>query len=136
MSSIQSEGVHSLQSSQCSSIDAGCSTGSSSCVTPMDSPLCATDNMHVLTESSLKGLSYVTAEERAYGPPGQGKVSHPMDPTLLRKIHAATSAEPGLGITRDGSHRIAKIKETTGKTKQEGALSYLCLCETMTRGIY
>lgn len=136
MSSIQSEGVHSLQSSQCSSIDAGCSTGSSSCVTPMDSPLCATDNMHVLTESSLKGLSYVTAEERAYGSPGQGKVSHPMDPTLLRKIHAATSAEPGLGITRDGSHRIAKIKETTGKTKQEGALSYLCLCETMKRGIY
>uniref|UniRef100_A0A8P4JX81 FERM and PDZ domain containing 4 n=1 Tax=Dicentrarchus labrax TaxID=13489 RepID=A0A8P4JX81_DICLA len=125
MSSIQSEGVHSLQSSQCSSIDAGCSTGSSSCVTPMDSPLCATDNMHVLSESSLKGLSYVTAEERAYGPPGQGKVGHPMDPTLLRKIHAATSAEPGFGITRDGSHRMPKIKETTGKTKQEGALSYL-----------
>lgn len=113
MSSIQSEGVHSLQSSQCSSIDAGCSTGSSSCVTPMDSPLCATDNMHVLSESSLKGLNYVTAEEKAYGPPGQGKASHPMDPTLLRKIHAATSAEPGFGITRDGSHRMPKIKETT-----------------------
>lgn len=125
MSSMQSEGVHSLQSSQCSSIDAGCSTGSSSCVTPMDSPLCVTDNMHVLSESSLKGLSYVTAEERAYGPPGQGKVGHPMDPTLLRKIHAATSAEPGFGITRDGSHRMPKIKETTGKTKQEGALSHL-----------
>lgn len=115
MSLIQSEGVHSLQSSQCSSIDAGCSTGSSSCVTPMDSPLCAADNMHVLSESSLKGLSYVSAEERAYGPPG--KVGHPVDPTLLRKIHAATSTEPGLGITRDGSHRIGKIKETTGKTK-------------------
>lgn len=115
MSSIQSEGVHSLQSSQCSSIDAGCSTGSSSCVTPMDSPLCATENMHVLSESSLKGLSYVTAEEKAYGPPGQGRVGHPMDPTLLRKIHAATSAEPG--FTRDGSHRMPKIKETTGKTK-------------------
>ncbi|XP_037646493.1 FERM and PDZ domain-containing protein 4 isoform X6 [Sebastes umbrosus] len=113
MSSIQSEGVHSLQSSQCSSIDAGCSTGSSSCVTPMDSPLCATDNMHVLSESSLKGLSYVTAEEKAYGPPGQGRAGHPMDPTLLRKIHAATSAEPGFGITRDGSHRMPKIKETT-----------------------
>lgn len=118
MSSIQSEGVHSLQSSQCSSIDAGCSTGSSSCVTPMDSPLCATDNMHVLSESSLKGLSYVTADEKAYGPPGQGRAGHPMDPTLLRKIHAATSAEPGFGITRDGSHRMPKIKETTGKTKQ------------------
>lgn len=122
MSSIQSEGIHSLQSSQCSSIDAGCSTGSSSCVTPMDSPLCAADNMHVLTESSLKGLGYVTAEERAYGPSGPAKVGHPIDPTLLRKIHAATSAEPGLGITREGSHRIAKIKETTGKTKQESSL--------------
>lgn len=127
MSSIQSEGIHSLQSSQCSSIDAGCSTGSSSCVTPMDSPLCVTDNMHVLSESSLKGLSYVTSEERAYGHPGQGKVGHTMDPTLLRKIHTATSAEPGLGITRDGGHRIAKIKETTGKTKQEVALYYLRL---------
>lgn len=120
MSSLQSEGVHSLQSSQCSSIDAGCSTGSSSCVTPMDSPLCVTDNMHALSESSLKGLGYVTTEERAYGPPGQGKVSHPIDPTLLRKIHAATSAEPGLVITRESGHRIAKIKETTGKTKKEG----------------
>lgn len=117
MSSIQSEGVHSLQSSQCSSIDAGCSTGSSSCVTPMDSPLCATDSMHVLSESSLKGLSYVIAEEKGYGPLVQGKAGHPMDPTLLRKIHAATSVEPGFGTTKDGSHRISKIKETTGKTK-------------------
>ncbi|KAM7380466.1 hypothetical protein PAMP_003759 [Pampus punctatissimus] len=113
MTAIQNDGVHSLQSSQCSSIDAGCSTGSSSCVTPMDSPLCATDNMHVLSDSSLKGLSYVTTDEKAYGPPGQGKASHSMDPTLLRKIHAATSAEPGFGITRDGSHRMPKIKETT-----------------------
>ncbi|KAK2906019.1 hypothetical protein Q8A73_009962 [Channa argus] len=113
MSSIQSEGVHSLQSSQCSSIDAGCSTGSSSCVTPMDSPLCATDNMHLLSESSLRGLSYVTAEEKSYGPQSHGKAGHPMDPTLLRKIHAATSAEPGFTISRDGSHRMAKIKETT-----------------------
>ncbi|XP_078030656.1 FERM and PDZ domain-containing protein 4 isoform X2 [Epinephelus lanceolatus] len=135
MSSIQSEGVHSLQSSQCSSIDAGCSTGSSSCVTPMDSPLCATDNMHVLSESSLKGLSYVTAEEKAYGPQGQGRVGHPMDPTLLRKIHAATSAEPGFGITRDGSHRMPKIKETTACTqlKKVGEESSLALCnETST----
>lgn len=125
MSSIQSEGVHSLQSSQCSSIDAGCSTGSSSCVTPMDSPLCATDNMHVLSETSLRGLTYVTAEEKPYGPPGQGKAAHPMDPNLLRKIHAATSAEPGFTIPRDGSHRMPKIKETTGKAKQEGA-NYVC----------
>ncbi|XP_027878687.1 FERM and PDZ domain-containing protein 4 isoform X3 [Xiphophorus couchianus] len=110
MSSIQSEGVHSLQSSQCSSIDAGCSTGSSSWVTPMDSPLCATDSMHVLSESSLKGMSYAAgAEEKAYGPTVQGKVGHTMDPTLMRKIHAATSAEPGFG----SSHKMPKIKETT-----------------------
>lgn len=127
MASIQSEGAHSLQSSQCSSIDAGCSTGSSSCATPMDSPLCATDNMHVLSESSLKGLSYVTAEERVYGPPGQGRAGHPMDPTLLRKIHAATSAEPVLGRTRDGGHRVAKIKETTG-TGGRFLLSLVSIC--------
>lgn len=135
MSSLQSEGVHSLQSSQCSSIDAGCSTGSSSCATPMDSPLCATDNMHVLSESSLKGLGYATAEEKGYGPPGQGRPGHPVDPTLLRKIHAATSAEPGFTITRDGSHRMPKIKETTGKTIQGVAPSYLhlCLCLKMTK---
>ncbi|XP_032385502.1 FERM and PDZ domain-containing protein 4 isoform X3 [Etheostoma spectabile] len=135
MSSIQSEGVNSLQSSQCSSIDAGCSTGSSSCVTPMDSPLCATDNMHVLSESSLKGLSYVTAEEKQYGPQGQGRVGQPLDPTLLRKIHAATSAEPGFGITRDNSHRKPKIKETTACTqlKKVGEESSLALCnETNT----
>ncbi|XP_068185299.1 FERM and PDZ domain-containing protein 4 isoform X3 [Antennarius striatus] len=128
VSSIQSEGIHSLQSSQCSSIDAGCSTGSSSCVTPMDSPLCTTDNLHVLSESSLKGMSYVTAEERVYGPPVQGKAGHPIDPTLLRRIHAATSADPG--ITRGGAHRVAKIKETTACTqlKNVGEESSLALC--------
>nr|XP_020452180.1 FERM and PDZ domain-containing protein 4 isoform X1 [Monopterus albus] len=135
MSSIQSEGIHSLQSSQCSSLDAGCSTGSSNCVTPMDSPLCTTENMHVLSESSLRGLSYVSAEEKGYGPLGQGKAGHPIDPTLLRKIHAATSAEPGFTITRDGTHRMPKIKETTACTqlKKVGEQSSLALCnETST----
>ncbi|XP_056145804.1 FERM and PDZ domain-containing protein 4 [Lampris incognitus] len=117
VSAMQGEGTHSLQSSQCSSIDAGCSTGSSSCVTPMDSPLCTAENMHVLSDSSLKGLGYVAAEEKAYAAPGQGKACHPMDPTLLRKIHAATSAEPGFGTMRDGSHRVPKIKETTACTQ-------------------
>lgn len=127
MSSIQSEGVHSLQSSQCSSIDAGCGTGSSSCATPMDSPLCVTDSMHVLSEPSLKGMTYVIAEDKAYGSAGQAKASHPMDPTLLRRIHAATSAEPGFTIARDGSHRMSKIKETTGKLKQKMFdLLYVC----------
>ncbi|XP_062312700.1 FERM and PDZ domain-containing protein 4 isoform X3 [Osmerus eperlanus] len=125
MSSLQSEGIHSLQSSQCSSIDAGCSTGSSSCVTPMDSPLCTGENLHLLSETSLKGLGYVSGEEKAYGPQGQGlqgRVSHAnMDPTLLRKIHAATSAEPGFGTARDGCHRMPKIKETTACTQLEKA---------------
>ncbi|XP_061698075.1 FERM and PDZ domain-containing protein 4 isoform X2 [Syngnathoides biaculeatus] len=110
LSSLHSEGAHSLQSSQCSSIDAGCSTGSSSCVTPMDSPLCVTDNTHVLTESSLKGLSYVTcAEEKAYIPPAaQNK-----EPTQLRKTKGMTSADSGIGNSRDSGHRLSKIKETT-----------------------
>ncbi|XP_031656960.1 FERM and PDZ domain-containing protein 4-like [Oncorhynchus kisutch] len=120
MPSLQSsEGVHSLQSSQCSSIDAGCSTGSSRCVTPRDSPLCAGENMHLLSECSLKGMGHMNWEEKAYGTQGQatqqGKARHQtMDPTLLRKIHAATSAEPGFGTVRgDDCHRMPKIKETT-----------------------
>ncbi|KAK1902916.1 FERM and PDZ domain containing protein 4 [Dissostichus eleginoides] len=88
------------------------------------------NNMHVLSESSLKGLGYTPGEEKAYGPPGQGRAGHPIDPTLLRKIHAATSAEPGFGITREGSHRMPKIKETTACTqlKKVGEESSLALC--------
>ncbi|KAM6985484.1 FERM and PDZ domain-containing protein 4 isoform 2-T2 [Aplochiton taeniatus] len=118
MSSIQSEGIHSLQSSQCSSIDAGCSTGSSSCVTPMDSPLCAAENVHLLSDSSLRGLGYAGTEEKGLV---QGRPGHPLDPTLLRKIHAATSAEPGFSTTREGSHRKPKIKETTACTQLKKA---------------
>ncbi|XP_077393166.1 FERM and PDZ domain-containing protein 4-like isoform X2 [Festucalex cinctus] len=127
MSSLQSEGAHSLQSSQCSSIDAGCSTGSSSCVTPMDSPLCVTDNTHVLTESSLKGLSYVTcAEDKAYVPPGQNK-----EPAQLRKTQATTSADSGFGNRQcDSGHRLSKIKETTACAQQRtlGEETSLALC--------
>ncbi|CAB1329085.1 unnamed protein product [Coregonus sp. 'balchen'] len=121
------EGVDSLQSSQCSSIDAGCSTGSSRCVTPMDSPLCTGENTHLLSESSLKGMGYMSWEEKGYGSQSQGtqqgKARHQtMDPTLLRKIHAATSAEPGFGTMRgDGCHRMLKIKETTACTQLETA---------------
>ncbi|KAM8856168.1 FERM and PDZ domain-containing protein 4-like isoform 2-T2 [Spinachia spinachia] len=131
MSSIQSEAAHPLHGSQCSSIDAGCSTGSSSCVTPMDSPLCATDNMRVLSESSLKGLSCATAEEKAFGPPGEGRAAHSVDAIMQRKNHAATSAEAGFGIPRDGSHRMPKIKETTACTqlKKVGKETSLALCE-------
>uniref|UniRef100_A0A672SM61 FERM and PDZ domain containing 4 n=1 Tax=Sinocyclocheilus grahami TaxID=75366 RepID=A0A672SM61_SINGR len=95
MSSLQSEGIHSLQSSQCSSIDAGCSTGSSSCVTPMDSPLCTVDSVHLHGESSLKGLGY----------PNQN-----VDGTFLRKHHGQAGQESG----REGCQRLPKIRETTG----------------------
>ncbi|XP_028846144.1 FERM and PDZ domain-containing protein 4-like isoform X2 [Denticeps clupeoides] len=119
MSSLQSEGVHSLQSSQCSSIDAGCSTGSSSCVTPMDSPLCTADNAHLLSESSLKGLGYVTSEEKAFVSHGTGSHAKPvyqnLDPGVTRKVHphANAGAESGFGTVRDGCHRMPKIRETT-----------------------
>uniref|UniRef100_A0A672Q6D5 FERM and PDZ domain containing 4 n=1 Tax=Sinocyclocheilus grahami TaxID=75366 RepID=A0A672Q6D5_SINGR len=95
MSSLQSEGIHSLQSSQCSSIDAGSSTGSSSCVTPMDSPLCMVDSVHLHGESSLKGLGY----------PNQN-----VDETFLRKPHGQAGQESG----REGCQRLPKIRETTG----------------------
>ncbi|XP_022521350.2 FERM and PDZ domain-containing protein 4 isoform X2 [Astyanax mexicanus] len=117
MSSIQSEGIHSLQSSQCSSIDAGCSTGSSSCVTPMDSPLCTADNVHLLSESSLKGLGYPGAEEKGYSQSphsSHNKLLHQnVDPTVLRKHHAPPGAEPLSGTGREGCQRMPKIRETT-----------------------
>ncbi|XP_077584071.1 FERM and PDZ domain-containing protein 4 isoform X2 [Stigmatopora nigra] len=111
MSSLQSEG-HSLQSSQCSSIDAGCGTGSSSCVTPMDSPLCVADNPHLLSESSLKGLSYAP-EEKVYVLSGQSK-----EAATLRKSPAATGSDSGFGSSREGGQRLSKIKETTACTQQ------------------
>lgn len=113
MSSLQSEGIHSLQSSQCSSIDAGCSTGSSSCVTPMDSPLCTAESIHLITESSLKGLGYANAEEKGYSQSPHRKLVHQtLDQTFLRKHHTAPGTESSLG--RDGCQRVAKIRETTG----------------------
>ncbi|KAF4087394.1 hypothetical protein AMELA_G00095140 [Ameiurus melas] len=112
MSSLQSEGIHSLQSSQCSSIDAGCSTGSSSCVTPMDSPLCTAENIHLITESSLKGLGYPNAEEKSYSQSPHRKLAHQtLDPTFLRKHHATPGTESSMG--REGCQRMAKIRETT-----------------------
>ncbi|XP_066562014.1 FERM and PDZ domain-containing protein 4 isoform X3 [Amia ocellicauda] len=121
MSSLQSDGHYSLQSSQCSSLDAGCSTGSSSCATPVDSPLCTSDGKHMLTESSLKGLGYVAAEEKVHSTPSHGPPSKDLhqqgDGTFHRKtlpnMHAASSSEPIFGTLRDGCHRMPKIKETT-----------------------
>ncbi|XP_022530536.2 FERM and PDZ domain-containing protein 4 isoform X2 [Astyanax mexicanus] len=98
ISSLQSEAQNSLQSSQCSSLDAGCSTGSSACATPMDSPLCAPDCKHPLSESSSSLL--LTSRDL-----------HPhADPALLRKmlpnVHPPGS-DPSLNA------RPSKIKETT-----------------------
>lgn len=113
MSSLQSEGINSLQSSQCSSIDAGCSTGSSSCVTPMDSPLCTAENIHMITESSLKGLGYPIVDEKGYSQSPHRKLLHQtLDPTFLRKHHATPGTESSMG--REGCQRMAKIRETTG----------------------
>uniref|UniRef100_A0A8C7GD81 FERM and PDZ domain containing 4 n=1 Tax=Oncorhynchus kisutch TaxID=8019 RepID=A0A8C7GD81_ONCKI len=117
ISSLQSEAHNSLQGSQCSSLDAGCSTGSSACGTPTDSPLCAPDgNHHPLSESSTS-LRVFTYEDKApHGTPGQipvGRDLHPQaDPTLLRKM-LPNIHPPGSDTSRDGSLRSAKMKETT-----------------------
>uniref|UniRef100_A0A8C7V6V8 FERM and PDZ domain containing 4 n=1 Tax=Oncorhynchus mykiss TaxID=8022 RepID=A0A8C7V6V8_ONCMY len=117
ISSLQSEAHNSLQGSQCSSLDAGCSTGSSACGTPTDSPLCAPDgNHHPLSESSTS-LRVFTYEDKApHGTPGQipgGRDLHPQaDPTLLRKM-LPNIHPPGSDTSREGSIRSAKMKETT-----------------------
>uniref|UniRef100_A0A3P9AIU7 FERM and PDZ domain containing 4 n=1 Tax=Esox lucius TaxID=8010 RepID=A0A3P9AIU7_ESOLU len=118
ISSIHSEAHNSLQGSQCSSLDAGCSTGSSACGTPTDSPLCPPDgHRHPLSESSSSLARVLTYEDKApHGAPGQtpsGKDLHPhADPALLRKM--LPNIHPP-GSERDGSIRSAKMKETPGK---------------------
>uniref|UniRef100_A0A8C7GBP9 FERM and PDZ domain containing 4 n=1 Tax=Oncorhynchus kisutch TaxID=8019 RepID=A0A8C7GBP9_ONCKI len=126
ISSLQSEAHNSLQGSQCSSLDAGCSTGSSACGTPTDSPLCAPDgNHHPLSESSTS-LRVFTYEDKApHGTPGQipvGRDLHPQaDPTLLRKM-LPNIHPPGSDTSRDGSLRSAKMKETTGSIAKRSNL--------------
>nr|XP_023673238.1 FERM and PDZ domain-containing protein 4 isoform X3 [Paramormyrops kingsleyae] len=113
LTSLQSDSSYSLQSSQCSSLDAGCNMGSSSCATPMDSPHCIGD--------TKKGLGFTMSEEKAHGMSShilQGKDLHPnMDPSVLQKMlpnaHASAASEPTVGSLQDGSHRMPKIKETT-----------------------
>ncbi|MBN3320550.1 FRPD4 protein, partial [Atractosteus spatula] len=114
MSSLQSEGHYSLQSSQCSSLDAGCSTGSSSSATPLDSPLCTSENKHMLTDSSLKSLGYVAAEEKIHSTPSHGLQSkdlHQGEGTFHRKtlsnLHAASGSEP-IFVTHLESQRVAQ----------------------------
>ncbi|XP_030057456.1 FERM and PDZ domain-containing protein 4 isoform X2 [Microcaecilia unicolor] len=125
MSSLQSEGHFSLQSSQCSSVDAGCSTGSSTCATPVDSPLCSSDIKHTLADSSVKGICYIPADEKVAMHPNHGtmhKELHQQTESACHRItvpvmHAAMNAEPLFGTLRDGCHRIPKIKETTAFTE-------------------
>uniref|UniRef100_H2ZRU0 FERM and PDZ domain containing 4 n=1 Tax=Latimeria chalumnae TaxID=7897 RepID=H2ZRU0_LATCH len=127
MSSLQSEGHFSLQSSQCSSVDAGCSTGSSTCVTPIDSPLCTSDAKHIFSEPSLKSVSYITADERALFLPSHGgpykDQQQQGEATCHRKtvpnMHAAPNTETLFGTLREGCHRMPKIKETTAFTEPE-----------------
>ncbi|XP_039599559.1 FERM and PDZ domain-containing protein 4 isoform X2 [Polypterus senegalus] len=128
MSSLQSEGHFSLQSSQCSSVDAGCSTGSSTCATPVDSPMCTPDSKHIITESSLKNLTYVTSDEKSHllsSHGTQSKDHQQAEGTFHRKtlpnLHASSNSEPIFGTLRDGCHRMPKIKETTVCTELEKA---------------
>ncbi|KFP01577.1 FERM and PDZ domain-containing protein 4, partial [Calypte anna] len=122
MSSLQSEGHFSLQSSQCSSVDAGCSTGSSTCATPVESPLCTSDVKHIISDPSMKGIAYIPADERAAILPNHGttyKDLHQQPEAVCHRmpvpvVHAAINAEPLFGTLREGCHRIPKIKETTG----------------------
>ncbi|XP_066475271.1 FERM and PDZ domain-containing protein 4 isoform X2 [Tiliqua scincoides] len=126
MSSLQSEGHFSLQSSQCSSVDAGCSTGSSACGTPVESPLCTSDAKHIMPDSMGKGLSYIPADERVAMHPSHGatyKELHQQSETVCHRmtvpvLHSTgNSADPLFGTLRDGCHRIPKIKETTAFTE-------------------
>ncbi|XP_027581038.1 FERM and PDZ domain-containing protein 4 isoform X1 [Pipra filicauda] len=127
MSSLQSEGHFSLQSSQCSSVDAGCSTGSSTCATPVESPLCTSDVKHIISDPSMKGISYVPADERAAILPNHGttyKDLHQQPEAVCHRmtvpvVHSAINAEPLFGTLREGCHRIPKIKETTAFTEPE-----------------
>ncbi|XP_073470952.1 FERM and PDZ domain-containing protein 4 isoform X2 [Aquarana catesbeiana] len=124
MSSLQSEGHFSLQSSQCSSMDAGCSTGSSSCATPVESPLCLSDVKHILSDTPVKSGNYVNPDERQSILPNHGASYpelHQQGDTSCHRInvsaHTSVNADPMFGTLRDGSHRISKIKETTAWTE-------------------
>ncbi|XP_069828541.1 FERM and PDZ domain-containing protein 4 isoform X2 [Dendropsophus ebraccatus] len=121
MSSFQSEEHFSLQSSQCSSVDAGCSTGSSSCATPVESPLCTSDAKHILSDASVKSGSYMNPDERQSMLPNHGTTYpelHQQGDTACHRInvpaaHTTVNADQLFGTLREGCHRISKMKETT-----------------------
>uniref|UniRef100_A0AAY4DT45 FERM and PDZ domain containing 4 n=1 Tax=Denticeps clupeoides TaxID=299321 RepID=A0AAY4DT45_9TELE len=119
ISSLQSEAQHSLQGSQCSSFDAGCSTGSSACPTPSDSPLCGPGGSHPLSDSSSSLVQCIQGQI----PPNL----HPhADPALLRKmlpnIHPPLGSDQSLSGSREGNLRSSKIKETTAAGGRQEAL--------------
>ncbi|KAJ8349908.1 hypothetical protein SKAU_G00250380 [Synaphobranchus kaupii] len=120
ISSLQGEGHHSLQSSQSSSLEAACSTASSSCATPLDSPLCVADGKCPLPDDKAH-------DAPSHGPPSRDP--HPnADPALLHRLlpnmHAAAGSEPPFGVgSQEGSPRIPKIKETTGTAKRSNLLT-------------
>ncbi|KAM8977298.1 FERM and PDZ domain-containing protein 4 [Pelodytes ibericus] len=125
MSPFHNEGHFSLQGSKCSSVEAGCSTGSSSCATPVESPLCTSDPKYILTEVSGKSGGYITPEERQCLLPNHGASYSELNQqteTACHKMsgpvmHTPINAEQLFGTLRDGSHRISKIKETTAFTE-------------------
>ncbi|KAM4702384.1 FERM and PDZ domain-containing protein 4 [Discoglossus pictus] len=122
MSSFQNEGPYSLQSSQCSSVDAGCSTGSSSCATPVESPLCTSDVKHILSDASAKSGSYISQDERSSILPNHVTPYtelHQQSETACHRMSVPVmhTTEPLFGTLRDGCHRISKIKETTAFTE-------------------
>ncbi|XP_070606908.1 FERM and PDZ domain-containing protein 4 isoform X1 [Erythrolamprus reginae] len=126
MSSLQSEGHFSLQNSQCSSVDAGCSTGSSTCGTPIESPLCTSDVKHIMPDMTGKSISYIPVEDRAAMHPNHGtsyKELHQQSETVCHRMvvpamhSAANSADPLFGTLKEGCHRVPKIKETTAFTE-------------------
>ncbi|KPP76495.1 FERM and PDZ domain-containing protein 4-like [Scleropages formosus] len=142
MSSLQSDSNYSLQSSQCSSLDANCNAGSSSCTMPVDSPLCAADSKLAPAESAMKGISYAVTEEKAHGTSSHGlqgkELYQKADSSLSQKIqpniHTPTGSEPTLGSLQDGCQRLPKIKETTGTaTRINNVFADLCVKEGWVR---
>ncbi|XP_060754718.1 FERM and PDZ domain-containing protein 4-like isoform X1 [Neoarius graeffei] len=110
ISSLQNEARSSLQSSQCSSLEVGGSTGSSASATPVDSPLCAMDCKASFSGSSSSLL--LTSRDL-----------HPhADAALLRKM--LPNVHPP-GSNPSLSARSSKIKETTGTARRSNLLSDL-----------
>ncbi|KAI5629511.1 FERM and PDZ domain-containing protein 4 isoform X2, partial [Silurus asotus] len=105
ISSLQNEARSSLQSSQCSSLDVGGSSGNSVSATPADSSLCTTDCKSSFSGSSSSLL--LTSRDL-----------HPhADAALLRKM--LPNVHPP-GSNPSLSARPSKVKETTVSQMHQG----------------